>query len=227
MNVDIAANLARIKQDIAAAARKVNRDPADIKLIVVTKTRDVATIQEAIAAGAERIGENKVQEIQDKYDQISSGVEWHMIGHLQTNKVKYIIDKVDLFHSLDRISLAAELNARAQKPVNVLVQVNISKEESKFGIEAEAAIDFIKQVANDYPMVKIKGLMTIAPYVDEPEETRPIFRQLRTLASEIKALAIPGVEMEELSMGMTNDYLIAVEEGASMVRIGTAIFGPR
>jgi len=225
--VDIVGNLAEIKLNIAKAAAKVNRNAEDIKLIAVTKTRDVATIQTAIAAGITRIGENRVQEIQDKYDAIGPTVEWHMIGHLQTNKVKYIIDKVDLIHSLDRLSLAEELQARVKKPVNVLVQVNVSGEESKFGIEPAAATSFIRQVAQDYPLIKIKGLMTVAPFVDDPEETRPVFRGLRDLAAEIAALAIPGVEMTELSMGMTNDYLVAIEEGATMVRIGTAIFGPR
>ncbi len=223
----ISENLIKINHRIAEAARKVNRDPRDIQLITVTKTRDVATIEAALAAGVMDIGENKVQEVREKFDKIGRNARWHFIGHLQTNKVKYIINSIDLIHSLDRYSLAEELNKKALKPVPVLVQVNVAQEESKFGLRVSETIDFVQQVAADCGNISIQGLMTIAPHVDNVEETRIVFRQLRQLFEQISKQNIPHVDMNYLSMGMTNDFEVAIEEGANMIRLGTAIFGPR
>jgi len=200
-----------------------------VKLIAVTKTIDVNTINEAINLGVTDIGENKVQEIQAKYDSIEKKVNWHMIGHLQTNKVKYIIEKVNLIHSLDRISLAEEIQKRASKKgiiANTLIQVNVAEEESKFGLKCEEVMSFIEKV-NNYENIKIKGLMTVAPYSEDPEGVRYVFRNLRELFNKIKAEKYDNVEMKYLSMGMTNDYKIALEEGANIIRVGTGIFGKR
>lgn len=223
----ISENLIKINHRITEAACKVNRDPRDIQLITVTKTRNVAAIEEAIDAGATDIGENRVQEIREKFPEIGRRVRWHLIGHLQTNKVKYIVDSVDLIHSLDRYSLAEELNKKALKPVPVLVQVNVAQEESKFGLCVSETIDFVQQVAADCENIAIQGLMTIAPHVENVEETRIVFRQLRQLFEQIKSQDIAHVTMNYLSMGMSNDFEIAIEEGANMIRLGTAIFGPR
>lgn len=201
----------------------------DIKIIAVTKTVDVDRINEAIALGITDIGENKVQEIQEKYEQINKDVKWHMIGHLQSNKVKYIIDKVEMIHSLDRLSLAEEIQKRAEGLniyVNSLVQVNIAEEDSKFGLRKEEVIPFIKSL-KDLNRIKVKGLMTIAPFVEDPEEARYVFRDLKSLFEEIKDININNVDMKYLSMGMTNDYEVALEEGANIIRIGTGIFGKR
>lgn len=201
----------------------------DIIMVAVTKTVDVDRINEAIELGVTDIGENKVQEIQDKYQKINSNVKWHMIGHLQSNKVKYIIDKVCMIHSLDRMSLAEEIQKRAEEhniSVDVLIQVNIAEEDSKFGLKKEEVIPFIESI-RDFSRIRVKGLMTIAPYVENPEEVRFVFRDLKNLFEKIKELNIPNIDMKYLSMGMTNDYEIALEEGANIVRIGTGIFGKR
>ncbi|KGG79763.1 hypothetical protein Y919_10130 [Caloranaerobacter azorensis H53214] len=227
--VNIKANLEEIYKNIEEAALKTGRSPEDITLIAVTKTVDVDVINEAIELGVNNIGESRVQEILRKYDLVKDGPTWHMIGHLQTNKVKYIIDKIDLIHSLDRLSLAQELQKRAQQHnifVNALIQVNIAEEESKYGLYGDAVIPFIEEIIK-YPKIKIKGLMTIAPYAENPEEIRYVFRQLKELSEELKKRGYPNVEMKYLSMGMTNDYKIAIEEGSNMVRIGTGIFGRR
>lgn len=198
-------------------------------MLAVTKTVDTDRINEAIALGITNIGENKVQEIQNKYDQINKGVKWHMIGHLQSNKVKYIIDKVEMIHSLDRMSLAKEIQKRAEEfniSINTLVQVNIAEEESKFGLKKEEVIPFIESI-KDFNRIKIKGLMTIAPHVNNPEEVRYVFRDLKNLFEEIKELSMNNVDMKYLSMGMTNDYEVALEEGSNIIRIGTGIFGKR
>ena len=168
--------------------------------------------------------------MREKYPQLPSQVEWHLIGHLQRNKVKYITDKVKLIHSLESFSLAQEINKRMeslQKTMECLVQVNIAGEASKFGLSKEETLPFIKEVAGSLPWVKIKGLMNIAPEVENPEEVRPYFREMYQLFNQIKEANIPNVEMAELSMGMTNDFQVAIEEGATMVRVGSAIFGPR
>lgn len=225
----IAENLEKVRKKIEAAAQRAGRDPAEIKLVAVTKTVEVPQIEEAIAAGITAIGENRVQELRKKYPEVTLPVEWHLIGHLQTNKVKYIVDKVDLVHSLDRFSLAQEIAKRAQQAgriMPVLVQVNVAQEETKFGLRVEETEEFIRRVS-ELEGIKIQGLMTIAPYVEDPEEVRPVFRKLKELSEEIQDKAIPKVEMKYLSMGMSNDYEVAIEEGANLVRIGTAIFGER
>lgn len=225
----IVENLETVREKIAAAAQRVGRDPAEIKLVAVTKTVDVPTIEEGIKAGITAIGENRVQEIRKKYPEIQSPVEWHLIGHLQTNKVKYIIDKVDLIHSLDRYSLAQEISKRAQQAgttMSVLVQVNVAEEETKFGLKVEETEEFIKEVTQ-LEGIKILGLMTMAPYVENPEEVRFVFKKLKELSEKIGNLNLPQVEMKYLSMGMSNDYEVAIEEGANIVRVGSAIFGAR
>ncbi|WIV13943.1 YggS family pyridoxal phosphate-dependent enzyme [Proteiniborus sp. MB09-C3] len=218
-----------IKEKVNSIMAKKGLSFDDIIMVAVTKTVDVDRINEAIELGVTDIGENKVQEIQDKYQKINSNVKWHMIGHLQSNKVKYIIDKVCMIHSLDRMSLAEEIQKRAEEhniSVDVLIQVNIAEEDSKFGLKKEEVIPFIESI-RDFSRIRVKGLMTIAPYVENPEEVRFVFRDLKNLFEKIKELNIPNIDMKYLSMGMTNDYEIALEEGANIVRIGTGIFGKR
>lgn len=228
--MSIEKNLSEIRDRIEHAAMLSGRRGKDIKLVAVTKTVGVERIREAVALGVTAIGENRVQEMVEKYEQLKDlPVEWHFIGHLQTNKVKYIIDKVDLIHSLDRLSLAREINKRAAKinrKIDVLVQVNVSGEETKFGLFPDQVKEFIKGIM-DMEHIRIKGLMTIAPYTEQPEEVRPIFRRLKQLSEEIRGMGLGGVYMEYLSMGMTGDYTVAIEEGANIVRIGTGIFGER
>lgn len=223
-------NLESIKFNIKEAANNAKRSSEDITLIAVTKTVDVDKILEAIEYGVTDVGENKPQELARKYDIIGDKVKWHLIGSLQTNKVKYIIDKVHMIHSLDRESLCEEIQKRAEKidkVINCLVQVNISKEESKHGLEEEKVIDFVKQVSSDYKNIHIKGLMTMAPFIDNEKEIRKVFKGLKDLSLEIKELNLPNVEMDTLSMGMSHDYKIAIEEGATIIRVGTSIFGER
>lgn len=226
----IEGNLETVKRRIAKAAAVSGRKPEDIKLVAVTKTLPPERIREAVALGITCVGENRVQEMLDKYQRLNDlPLEWHMIGHLQRNKVKYIIDKVTLIHSVDTIELAKEINKRAVqagKRADVLLQVNVSGEESKFGMDPGGVYDFLEQ-ARGLGNVHIRGLMTIAPYTDNPEETRPVFARLKAIFEEIKAAKPPGVDMDYLSMGMTGDYVTAIEEGANIVRIGTGIFGPR
>lgn len=224
-------NIININSRIAKAAQKAGKSADDITLVAVTKTIDEAIINKAISLGIKNIGENKVQELLSKYDIIDKkeNVQWHLIGHLQRNKVKYIIDKVDLIHSVDSMRLAAEINKRAEKAnklMNVLIQVNVSREESKFGVGVEQCTELIEQISQ-LPHIRIKGLMTIAPYTQDPEEVRPYFRMLRNLSIDIKQKKYDNVDMEYLSMGMTGDFEVAIEEGANIVRIGTAIFGER
>ncbi|MGI9951129.1 YggS family pyridoxal phosphate-dependent enzyme [Moorellaceae bacterium AZ2] len=228
--VELKDNIARVQERIARAARKVGRQPEEITLIAVTKNVPVERIREAVAAGIKELGENRVQELLEKQPYLAEeGVSWHLIGHLQRNKVKYVWNRVRLIHSLDSLELARELEKRAGaagEKIKVLVEVNVAGESSKFGLPVEAVPGFVKELTG-FSSLKVLGLMTVAPLVDDPEEVRPVFRRLRELAREIEALALPGVEMRYLSMGMTNDFEVAVEEGANMVRIGTAIFGPR
>ncbi|NLW39752.1 MAG: YggS family pyridoxal phosphate-dependent enzyme [Tissierellia bacterium] len=229
MKISIRDNLLDIEEKINKALIRAGREGEKVHLIAVTKTVDVDRINEAIRLGITDIGENRVQELVKKYDIINDKVKYHMIGHLQTNKVKYLIDKVSLIHSLDRMSLAKELNKRAQKHgiiIDTLVQVNVADEESKFGLRVEEVIPFIEDV-QDYEHIRIKGLMTIAPFVEDKEEVRWVFRRLRQLSEEIKGRGYENVDMEFLSMGMTNDFEVAIEEGSNMIRIGTAIFGER
>ena len=214
-------NLESIKFNIKESANNAKRSSEDITLIAVTKTVDVDKILEAIEYGVTDVGENKPQELARKYDIIGDKVKWHLIGSLQTNKVKYIIDKVHMIHSLDRESLCEEIQKRAEKIdriIDCLVQVNISKEDSK---------DFITNISNKYTNIRIKGLMTMAPFTENEDEVREVFRSLKNLSLDIDKLNIPNVSMKYLSMGMSNDYKIAVEEGSTIVRVGTSIFGER
>ena len=227
--MSIETSLQQVYENIRLAAARSGRNADDIQLIAVTKTMPVYVVNEAIASNVTRLGENKVQEICDKYDKVSHPVEWHMIGHLQSNKAKDILDKVSLIHSLDRMSLAKELEKRASGldlKVKVLVQVNVAEEDSKHGLRLPEVIPFLEKMV-DFPHISINGLMTMAPYVKDPNKARPVFRQLRELRDEIVDRNFSHLAMDVLSMGMTNDYQVAVEEGATMVRIGSAIFGER
>ncbi len=218
-----------VKKRIEDACKRAGRDPSEVTLIAVSKTKPLSDIEEVLDLGIHEFGENKVQELVDKYEHIKEPVNWHMIGHLQTNKVKYIVDKVKLIHSVDSLKLANTISKEAVKKgvnVDVLIEVNVAKEESKFGIGLDEAKDLVKSVST-LPNIFVKGLMTIAPFVDNPLDNREVFRSLHDMALEIEALNIPGVSMKELSMGMTNDFEVAIEEGATYVRVGTAIFGAR
>jgi len=223
-------NLKEVREEIDRAARRAGRNPAEVQLVAVTKTVSADRIIPVVQEGVVHLGENRVQELTDKYP-LLPGVKWHLIGHLQTNKVKYIIDKVHLIHSLDRWALAEELNKRAHtggtiNPLAVLVQVNVSGEASKFGLEPNLVPDFVKEAAA-LPGLRIMGLMTMAPYETDPERVRPVFRGLRLLAREVDRMGIPGVLMKHLSMGMSNDFPVAIEEGATIIRVGSSIFGAR
>lgn len=222
-------NINEVRSKIAASLVKANRIDEDVTLIAVSKTKPVSAIEEAIKYGATDFGENKVQELTDKYDQLPNNIKWHLIGHLQRNKVKYIIDKVDLIHSVDSLRLAEEIAKEAKKKnlnARILIQVNVSKEDSKFGLSVENAEELIRMVAK-LENINIVGLMTIAPFTDNPEENRVYFRELHNLFVDIKQKNIDNVSMEVLSMGMSGDYEVAIEEGATMVRVGTTIFGDR
>ena len=225
----ITQNLKQTQNNIAEAAKKSGRTSDDILLVAVSKTKPLSALQEAYNAGIRNFGENKVQELCDKYDQLPKDIRWHMIGHLQRNKVKYIVGKVELIHSVDTYRLAEEINIQAKKQnviVPILVEVNIAHEESKFGISAEDAILLVEEISK-LENIRIKGLMTIAPYVENPEDNRLYFRKIKQLSVDITNKNIDNVSMEILSMGMTGDYEVAIEEGATMVRVGTGIFGAR
>ena len=226
----IAENIEEIQREKAQAAQRCGRNPEDILLIAVTKTRSAEEINEAVRAGITDIGENKVQEILDKYDKVLP-VNWHMIGHLQTNKVKYIIDKVSLIHSVDSFRLAEEIDRRAAqhgRTMDILVQVNAAGDEAKFGVEPDAAESLISEILESCENIRIRGLMTVAPYAENPEEVRPHFRRMRSLYDRIAAeIRHPRLDFQYLSMGMSNDRIIAVEEGSTAIRVGTAIFGAR
>ncbi|WP_246208658.1 YggS family pyridoxal phosphate-dependent enzyme [Anaerotalea alkaliphila] len=222
-------NLQRIRQDIEEACARANRPPSTVLLIAVTKTLPVERLQEAWDAGIRDFGENKVQEIRDKSPLFSGEAHWHMIGHLQTNKIKYIIDKVSLIHSVDSLKLAQAIDhaaGKAGRVLPVLVQVNVAQEDSKYGVALEECEGLVREIAL-LPHVRVEGLMTVAPFVFDPEENRPVFRRLKELYIDIKNKNIDNVNMHALSMGMSNDYVVAIEEGATMVRIGTALFGER
>ena len=222
-------NIAQVRQNIKQAAEKAGRNPDDILLLAVSKTKPVEQIKEAVSYGLTSLGENKVQEIMDKYEPMGEGIHWHLIGHLQTNKVKYIIDKVDMIHSVESIRLAEEIEKRAaakDKVMDVLVEVNIAQEESKFGIPVDAVESFLQELSN-FPHIRVRGLMTVAPFVENPEDNRGYFRKMRQLLVDINAKKIHNINMDVLSMGMTGDYMVAIEEGATIVRVGTGIFGER
>ncbi|MBR0410105.1 MAG: YggS family pyridoxal phosphate-dependent enzyme [Eubacterium sp.] len=222
-------NLKLVKERIAHACQRAGRDPSEITLVAVSKKKPLSDVETLLQAGQPDYGENYVQELCQKYDEISRPVRWHMIGHLQTNKVKYIVDKVVLIHSVDSVHLARQIEKEAAKKdlvSNILIQINIGHEETKFGLEAEEALNMIREISK-FPHVRIRGLMASAPFTANPEENRCYFQKLHELFIDIREKNIDNVDMEILSMGMTNDYEIAIEEGATMVRIGTAIFGAR
>jgi len=222
-------NIEAVQANIEAACQKAGRDPGEVTLIAVSKTKPLSDIEEAIDCGMMEFGENKVQELVDKIEHVSRPVHWHLIGHLQTNKVKYIADKGLLIHSVDSVKLAKEIQKEAvkkQADCNILLEVNVAREESKFGFTCEEVPDAVAEIAQ-LSNVHIQGLMTIAPFVENPEDNRVIFAKLHKLLLDIKSRNIDNVNMNVLSMGMTNDYMVAVEEGATMVRVGTGIFGAR
>ena len=222
-------NLANVEKNIEQACKNAGRSRDEVTLIAVSKTKPVEMLQEIYDENIRDFGENKVQELCSKMGQLPSDIRWHMIGHLQRNKVKYIVGKVELIHSVDTYRLAEEINIQAKKQnviVPILVEVNIAHEESKFGISAEDAILLVEEISK-LENVRIRGLMTIAPFVENPEDNRLYFRKIKQLSVDITNKNIDNVSMEILSMGMTGDYEVAIEEGATMVRVGTGIFGAR
>jgi PLP dependent protein len=225
----VADNLNAVQERIAKAAARVGRDPEGVTLVAVTKTMPVERIREAIDAGQRVFGENRVQEAQAKIEALGREVQWHLIGHLQRNKVKFVCDLFDLIESVDSLSLAQDINARAARHgivMPILIQVNIGDETTKSGIAAPDTLALVQQVAT-LPHLALKGLMCVPPMVEVAEHARPYFVELRTLAEQIGRERIPNVAMSELSMGMSHDFEVAIEEGATMVRVGSAIFGPR
>lgn len=222
-------NLQKVEENIEAACKRAGRDHKEVTLIAVSKTKPVEMLQEIYDEGIRCFGENKVQELTEKMPAMPQDIEWHMIGHLQRNKVKYIAGKVALIHSVDTYRLAEEINIQAKKRnivIPILVEVNIAHEESKFGTTEEDAVLLVEEISK-LENVRIKGLMTIAPNVSDPEENRPYFKKIKQLSVDITNKNIHNVSMDILSMGMTNDYTVAIEEGATMVRVGTGIFGER
>jgi pyridoxal phosphate enzyme (YggS family) len=222
--------LEKVKDRIKKAAEACNRNPQTIRLVAVSKTVPADRVREAIEAGVKNLGENYVQEAREKINSLTDfPVNWHFIGHLQTNKAKYAVRLFDLIHSVDSLKLSRELNKQAQKNgkiQQILIQVNISREETKSGISVDEAINLVDEISH-LENLSIKGLMTMPPYFNQPERVRPFFSALRELRDQIKEKAIPNMSMDELSMGMTGDFEAAIEEGATMVRVGTAIFGER
>lgn len=222
-------NIKHVEDNIAKACERANRDRSEVTLICVSKTKPASMVEEAYKTGQRNFGENKVQEINDKYPILPDDIKWHLIGHLQRNKVKYIINKVHLIHSVDSIRLAEQIQHEAEKAdkvMNILVQVNVANEDTKFGLQVSETEDVVREIAK-MPNVHICGLMTIAPFTDDPETNRVFFRKLKQLSVDIKSKNIDNVNMDCLSMGMTGDYQVAIEEGATLVRVGTGIFGER
>lgn len=222
-------NLLEVQENIKRACEKSGRKKADVELIAVSKTKPVSALMEAYESGCRVFGENKVQELVDKYEIMPKDIKWHMIGHLQRNKVKYIVDKAALIHSVDSLKLAEEISKEALKKqvqVSILIEVNVAGEDTKFGVKPEETEALVCKIAA-LPGIAIKGLMTIAPYVDDPEENRQYFGQLKQLSVDINQKNIDNVNMSVLSMGMTGDYTVAIEEGATFIRVGTGIFGER
>lgn len=225
----IAKNLEIVRGNVLAATERSNRKKDDVTLIAVSKTKPIEDLFEAYKAGARDFGENKVQELIEKYDLMPSDVRFHMIGHLQKNKVKYLINKAYLIHGVDSFELAKVIQKESQKAntiTNILIEVNVANEETKFGVSVDNTLELVKRIS-ELPNVCIKGLMTIAPYVEDAEQNRQYFVALRQLGIDIDRQNIDNVSMEILSMGMTGDYQVAIEEGATMVRVGTGIFGAR
>ena len=226
---DIRANLVKINEQIKASAEGCGRNADDVLLVAVSKTRTPEEINIAIDAGVTDIGENKVQEIMDKYDAVKP-VKWHMIGHLQTNKVKYIIDKVAMIHSVDSLKLAEEIDKRAAQhglTMDILIQVNSAMEESKFGITTGETGQMIQDILANCPNVRIRGLMCIAPYEDNPEDAKIYFEEVKKLYDEYGKIQHPNLDFKYLSMGMSNDFEVAIEAGSNLIRVGTMIFGAR
>ena len=222
-------NYLDVQKKVVAACERAVRDPKEVTLIAVSKTKPVSMIEELLPLGVVDFGENKPQELKEKYEVLPKDLKWHMIGHLQRNKVKYIIDKACMIHSLESLRLAETIQSEAEKHqviMPVLIEVNAAQEESKFGLTLDETPAFIEQVAA-FPNLMVSGLMTIAPFVENPEDNRVHFQNLYNLFIDIKQRNIDNVSMCNLSMGMTNDYEVAIEEGATMVRVGTGIFGAR
>lgn len=222
-------NLAQVEARVQAACDRCGRKREEVTLIAVSKTKPVDMLQSVYDTGTRDFGENKVQEMCDKMEVLPEDIRWHMIGHLQTNKVKYIVGRTALIHSVDSLRLAEEIEKQAAKKdvtVPILIEVNIAEEESKFGIHKEETISLVREIAS-LPHLLIRGLMTIAPYVENPEDNRSYFREIKQLSVDIASENIDNVSMDVLSMGMTGDYEVAIEEGATMVRVGTGIFGER
>lgn len=219
-------NIKKVKEAIRRAADKVGRNQEEVKLVTVTKTVDVDRIKEVIDAGLNIFGENRIQEARKKSAELSSSIQWHLIGHLQSNKIKYIFDQFALIHSVDSLSLAEEIQKKAErigKAVSILAQINTSGELTKFGISYDKAVSVVKEI-NKLKNLNVMGLMTIPPYSENPENSRVFYKRLKSVKME---LAIEKINLPELSMGMSNDYEVAIEEGATIIRVGTAIFGPR
>ena len=222
-------NIIAIEEKIQSTCNLSCRKREDVKLIAVSKTKPIEMLQQAYDCGCRDFGENKVQELVDKYDKMPKDIRWHMIGHLQRNKVKYIVDKVYLIHSVDSLRLAEEISKEAVKKnvtVSILIEINVAEETSKFGTTAKEAVSLVEEIAK-LPNITVKGLMTIAPFVENAGNNRMIFRTLKELSVDIAGKNIDNVSMNILSMGMTNDYEVAIEEGATHIRVGTAIFGER
>lgn len=222
-------NLMEVRKNMEKACRRAGRDPKEVTLIAVSKTKPLSMLQEAYEAGARDFGENKVQEILEKYPGMPANAKFHMIGHLQRNKVRQVIDKVCLIHSVDSIRLAEQIEAEAEKKnlqVDILLEVNVAREESKYGFFLEDLENAVIQISK-FSHIRIKGLMTIAPFVENPEENRDIFQKLNHFFIDMKSKNIDNVSMSVLSMGMTGDYQVAIEEGSTMIRVGTGIFGAR
>lgn len=223
---EIALNINKVKKAIEGAAEKAGRKPDEIKLIAISKTIETERIKEAIDAGLNTFGENRIQEAQGKIDELPDSIEWHLVGHLQSNKVKYIFDKFALIHSVDSLQLAEEIDKKAEtkgKRVNILIQINVSGEKSKFGVPLDNAIPVVTDICK-LKNPKVRGLMTIPPYAENPEDSRVFYKKLKSLKMELEG---KNIILPELSMGMSNDYEVAIEEGATLVRVGSAIFGSR
>ena len=222
-------NIKQVEENIIKSCEKVGRDPKEVTLIAVSKTKPYTAIEEALPSGVLDYGENKVQELTEKYEILPKDIRWHMIGHLQRNKVKYLVGKVELIHSVDSLRLANQIEtefAKKNEIANILIEVNMANEESKFGITSETTEQLVREISK-LEHVRIKGLMTIAPYTDNPETNREYFRNMKKLSVDITEKNIDNVSMNVLSMGMTGDYQVAIEEGATMIRVGTGIFGER
>ncbi len=222
-------NISNVQKNIKDACDRVNRDISEVTLIAVSKTKPKRMIIDALPSGITHFGENKVQELCDKYENLPKEIKWHMIGHLQRNKVKYLVGKVDLIHSVDSYRLAEQIEkefAKFNQIANILIEVNMAEEESKFGTTCDETEELIRKIAQ-LPHIKVNGLMTIAPFTNNPESNRIYFRNMKKLLVDIASKNIDNITMEVLSMGMTGDYEVAIEEGATMIRVGTGIFGER